>query len=117
MAKESTLRAGNLRSSVETVIPVVGQNELPGEKVKALAKTNPLSKLPKNVTAQVTNASLLDVSGSMITEDGPNKIGYKPVPRWTNYGTVLQVLPRVSKPISKSGSMSAALVVRPGTCR
>lgn len=106
------IAAGNLRSSVETVIPVVGQSELPGPSVKAIAKTNPLSKLPKNVMAQVSNSSLQSLSGSL-GGDGPNKIGYKPVPLWTSYGTVLQVLPRVETDQQIWLDVSST-VVRPG---
>ena len=83
------IAAGNLRSTVDSVVPVVGQIDLPGESVDALAKTNPLSKLPENVMAQVNDSSVVHSGG------GQNATGYQPVARWINYGTVLQVLPRV----------------------
>ena len=83
------IAAGNLRSSVDSVIPVVGQNDLPSESVRALAKTNPLSMLPKDVMAQVSSPSVMSLG------DGERKVGYQPVSRWINFGTVLQVLPRV----------------------
>ncbi|MDB2685661.1 hypothetical protein N9Y42_00420 [Mariniblastus sp.] len=97
------IAAGNLRSSVDTVIPVVGQIGMPGDDVKALAKTNPLADLPDNVSAQVPMDGVA----------GPNKIGYKPVPRWTNYGTVLQVLPRIEAD-RQIWLDVGSIIVRPG---
>lgn len=103
--------AGNLKSSVESVIPVVGQNELPGESVRELAKTNPLSQLPENVMAQASNSKLLDIAGG--DGEAPPRVGYKPVARWTNYGTVLQVRPRVETDQQIWLDVSS-IVVQPG---
>ena len=84
------IAAGNLRSSVDSLIPVVGQNDVLGEGLEALAKINPLVRLPEDVMAQVSAPSVMSLG-----DGDPNKVGYQPVARWINYGTVLQVLPRV----------------------
>ena len=101
------IAAGNLRSSVDSVIPVVGQNDLPSESVRAIAKTNPLSMLPKDVMAQVSSPSVMSL------DDGERKVGYQPVARWINYGTVLQVLPRV-EPDQQIWLDVGSTVVQPG---
>ena len=97
--------AGNLRSTLDSLIPIVGQNELPGERVKAIAKTEPVAKPPKHVMAQV-----LGEGNGFIGRQG--KAGYQPVSRWTNYGTVLQVLPRIEADQQISLDVSS-IVVRP----
>ena len=43
----------------------------------------------------VSNSVPLAPDESIGGDIPPSNVGYQPVSRWTNYGTVLQVLPRV----------------------
>ena len=110
------IASGNLRSSVESVVPVVGQNDGPGglldKDLEAIVETDSPSKLPNHVMAQVTSSSQRDLGGS-IGADVPNSVGYQPVARWTNYGTVLQVLPRVETDRQIWLDISS-IIVKPG---
>lgn len=75
--------SGNLKSSIESVLPVVGSRSLGG-----LRETIHASVLPGS-----------DSLGTVSTQDGSfksaskNDVGYQPIGRWTNYGSLLQVTP------------------------
>jgi len=89
--------AGNLKSSIESVVPVVGQNEIQPKQESRIASL-PRLRNQKPVPAFVMAQSFGD-DDSGLQELGIKKsnsnVGYQPISRWINYGAVLTVQPQV----------------------
>ena len=95
------LVAGNLQSSVESVIPVVGsldhkqlqqtlhasQTWLPGESDETAKKS---------IVGQVFPSPRQQEGGGGFKKE-TNSIGYQPLRRWVNFGSLLQATPIVQK--------------------
>jgi hypothetical protein len=109
------IASGNLQSSIESLIPVVGQIDLESSNPQMIAKSdsrepttaeqaeaNAISPL---VLAQVADDSNSQSSsatqtsagglGGISVNDRSSKVGYTPVMRWINYGAVMQVTPKI----------------------
>lgn len=106
--------AGNLKSSVESVVPVVGQHDLKLEAPTQIAKAQPeKAKLPKHIMAQVFNSaqdSFEGGNGRVTTERG---IGHQPVSRWINYGSLLQLTPWMKSKSEIEIDLSS-IIINPG---
>ena len=88
------IAAGNLKNSIESVVPVVGENELELKnemRIASLRRNKNRTKVPAFVMAQ----SLGDDDEQALDVRPSNNIGYSPVSRWINYGAVLQIQPQV----------------------
>ena len=109
------LAAGNLKSTVESVIPVVGQQEvdtIPNSLPQALVSSqqsdpgNPylmnesqpkLASPPKKIMAQVLESNNDEPQFTSFQNPSVGeKVGYQPVTRLVSYGAVLQVTPKLS---------------------
>jgi hypothetical protein len=104
------IAAGNLKSSIESVVPVVGQNEIENP-LRVVVASQPSQDsdssqplLPKHVMAQVgagggTSSGIQ--GGGFGGQAGSgfgsrsSSVGYNPVMRWINYGAICQVTPRI----------------------
>ncbi len=101
------IAAGNLKSSIESVIPVVGQIEFETELSRAIVTNDASQKaiigddrpaIPKQVMAQVMEAGL---PAAPATQAGGalgltnSRVGYTPVLRWINFGAVVQMTPKI----------------------
>lgn len=121
----ASLTAGNLKSFIESMIPVVGQNELPGlegDNATMLAKFKQPAVTPRFVFLGPNSDSELELMRQLLaapqrasatqvsfiknpigkTVAAPadvqdRNVGYQPVMRWVNYGAVLNVLPNVDE--------------------
>lgn len=95
------IAAGNLKSSVESVIPVVGQLDAPSE----LDAETPFRNV--SYPTQIENSKPADGTIWVAASAPPRfneppvqnaqgrAVGYQPITRWINYGTVLQVTPHI----------------------
>lgn len=86
------IASGNLKSEIESVIPVVGSHSNSLTEETKVAARLPMEN--RHVMAQVSPAQQESRGGSF--KQGNNQsIGYQPIPRWVNYGGLLQVSPIV----------------------
>ena len=104
--------AGNLKSSVESVVPVVGQHDLKLEEPTQVAKAQPeKAKVPKHIMAQFFNSAQDLVENGLETESG---VGYQPVSRWINYGSLLQITPWIKSKSEIEIDLSS-IIINPGS--
>lgn len=101
--------SGNLTSEIESVIPVVGGISNPLREETGLA-----SELPgenKHLLAQIFPAKQ-EQKGDSFKRGGTQSIGYQPVPRWVNYGGLLQVSPIVQSENKVFVNLSSVVILR-----
>lgn len=107
--------SGNLKSSVESVVPVVGQHKLDSQEPTQVAQAQPKKpKLPKHIMAQFFDATPAqdgDLAGKGIAEQ---RVGYSPVARWINYGSLLQITPIIKSETEIEIDL-ASIVISPGS--
>ena len=106
------IAAGNLKNSIESVVPVVGQNELKPNAVVRIANLSEKKNrqpVPSFVMAQSLGGDELGIGNNRASN-----VGYSPISRWINYGAVLQVQPKVDPDLKMlTLSVSSVLVSRP----
>ena len=106
--------AGNLKSSVESVVPIVGQHDLKLEAPTQIAKAQPeKAKLPKHIMAQVFNSAQDSFEGGNSRVTTERGIGHQPVSRWINYGSLLQLTPWMKSKSEIEIDLSS-IIINPG---
>ena len=124
------IAAGNLKSAVESVIPVVGQIDREDVVPTAIVNHPPDATIdsadnelvnddaakPNRVKAQLV-ATLASPELEELVSAAPQErgVGYQPVLRWINFGAVLEVTPEVNTDERKIHLDLSSVVVLPKT--
>lgn len=105
--------SGNLKSTIESAVPVVGQNST-GSTAGQLASVKPA---PKKQASQVLAQRFPtpQVSDdSSLTGKTRGEVGYQPISRWVNYGGLLQVTPSIQSDNQIRVDVSSTVVLPKG---